>query len=225
MKFGIYSNRNRDIGYEVALKTARIIIDKGATPVFDELHVQPSDFNDSNLEGIEFGSFKECNLIISIGGDGTFLGVISDYRDLNKPFIGINKGSIGFLTQASEDTMDDAISRILGGKYSIIERIQLYAELYDKDGNLKGSDICLNDVAVLRGDKPHIVRLSLYIDGKMEGFVYGSRISDDTFDLMIEKANSEIDRNIKRILSNFKEENIWVFGKKSLELKTKTMKN
>ena len=176
MKFGIYSNRNRDIGYEVALKTARIIIDKGATPVFDELYVQPSDFNDSNLEGIEFGSFKECNLIISIGGDGTFLAVISKYRNFNKPFIGINKGSIGFLTEIEEDNIEDCIDRLVKENYRIINRVQLFAQLYNKDGRLKDEDICLNDVSVLRGATPHITKLTLSIDGEKVEKFYGDGI-------------------------------------------------
>lgn len=170
MRFGIHSNSNRDTDYKVAIELSKIIIDKGSTPVFTA-DCKNSDL--ASVPGIEFDSFENCDYIVSIGGDGTFLGVVSDYRELGIPFFGINKGSIGFLTQASEDTMADAIDRIIDGNYKIVSRIQLTAELYDKDGNLKGSDVCLNDVAVLRGDKPHIVKLALYIDGERVENFYG----------------------------------------------------
>ncbi len=170
MRFGIHSNPNRDIGYKVASELGNILDSRGATPVFRE---NLSDTVLSDIPGVDFGKFDDCDYIVSIGGDGTFLGVVSDYRDLGIPYVGINKGSIGFLTEISEHAIDDGIDRILNGNYKITERMQLKAELYDKNGNLKGHDICLNDVAVLRGDKPHIVRLGLMIDGQHVERFYG----------------------------------------------------
>ncbi|HAW16399.1 MAG TPA: hypothetical protein DCW41_06840 [Clostridiales bacterium] len=173
MRFGIYSNNSRDIGYEVARSLARILLDKGCTPVF------PESFSGTiirEVEGAEFGSFETCDIIVSIGGDGTFLSVISEYRELNIPFVGINKGSIGFLTEITQFPIEDQIDLIIDGKYDIIERTQLKCELYDNDGRLKASDVCLNDVSVLRGSRPHILKLSLFINGeKVENF-YGDGI-------------------------------------------------
>lgn len=173
MRFGIHSNSNRDIDYKVAKSLTRIILDKGSVPVFEE-NLADSDL--SEIEGVEFSDFKSCDFIISIGGDGTFLSVVSDYRDYGIPFIGINKGSIGFLAEISEYAIEEAIDRILSGNYKLTERMQLCAELYDKDGNLRDSDICLNDVAVLRGNKPHIVKLGLVIDGQKVERFYGDGI-------------------------------------------------
>ncbi|SMC34397.1 NAD+ kinase [Oscillospiraceae bacterium] len=170
MRFGIHSNKTRDLGYEVAQELASVMLSHGHVPVFRE-YMQDTALG--RMGGVEFGGFADCDIIFTIGGDGTFLGVISDYRELGVPFVGVNKGSIGFLTQISEDSMEDAITRITEGRYNIIERMQLSAELYDSQGNLKGHDVCLNDVAVLRGDKPHIVKLSLYIDHERVERFYG----------------------------------------------------
>jgi len=170
MRFGIHSNSNRDVGYRVAVALGNILYERGITPVFRET---VSDTILANIPGVEFGGFDNCDFIVSIGGDGTFLGVVSDYRELGIPYIGINKGSIGFLTEIAENAIDDGVDRLIEGKYKIVERMQLKAELYDKCGRLKGSDICLNDVAVLRGNKPHIVKLGLMIDGKHVERFYG----------------------------------------------------
>lgn len=173
MRFGIHSNSNRDIDYKVAIELSNILLSKGSVPVFEE-HLKDSVLSD--IDGIEFSDFRDCDFILSIGGDGTFLSVVSDYREYGIPFIGINKGSIGFLAEISEYSIDDAIDRILSGNYQIVERKQLLCELFDKEGKLKNSDICLNDVAVLRGSKPHIVKLGLVIDGQYVERFYGDGI-------------------------------------------------
>lgn len=170
MRFGIHSNNTRDIDYKIAQKLAAELDKRGSAAVFAE---DMADTVINTVPNVEFGSFDDCDMIVSIGGDGTFLSVIAQYRHLNKPFIGINKGSIGFLTEITEFGIEDALDRILEGKYKLTYRKQLTCELYDKDGNLKGSDICLNDIGVLRGAKPHIVRLCLYIDGERVEKFYG----------------------------------------------------
>ncbi|MBO4637932.1 MAG: NAD(+)/NADH kinase [Clostridiales bacterium] len=170
MRFGIHSNDTRDIGYKVAADLCRLLLDRGSVPVFEPEY---KDTTLSDIEGVEFGLFDDCDMILSIGGDGTFLSLIDTYRDLGLPFVAVNKGSIGFLTEMTEFTMEDGIDRILDGRYTIVSRMQLECELYDKDGNLKSKDICLNDCSVLRGSKPHIVKLSLFIDGERVENFYG----------------------------------------------------
>ncbi|MBQ4270750.1 MAG: NAD(+)/NADH kinase [Clostridiales bacterium] len=173
MRFGIYSNNSRDIGYEAAVSVSRMLMDKGCSVVF------PDSFSGTvikEVENVEFGSFEGCDMIISIGGDGTFLSVISEYRDLDIPFIGINKGSIGFLAEITEFPVDEKIDMVLNGEYEIMERFQLTCELYDRDGRLKATDVCLNDVSVLRGSRPHIVKLSLHINGERVEMFYGDGI-------------------------------------------------
>ena len=173
MRFGIHSNETRDIDYVTAIELSHFLIAHGSVPVFDDsMATTPL----SGIDGVEFGDFKDVDIIVSIGGDGTFLSVISKYRCLKKPFIGINKGSIGFLTEVSANDYKDAFVLILEGRYSLFKRMQLKAELFDKDGNLKCSDICLNDVSVLRGDKPHITRLTLYVDNERVEKFYGDGI-------------------------------------------------
>ena len=173
MRFGIHSNETRDVDYKTAIELTGLLVKLGSVPVFAE---RMKDTEVASVKGVEFGSFDDVDVIVSIGGDGTFLSVISKYRNLNKPFVGINKGSIGFLTEISADNIESAFKKIIDGDYSTIERMQLKAELYDRDGFLKNSDICLNDVSVLRGNKPHITRLTLYVDGERVEKFYGDGI-------------------------------------------------
>nr|MCR4689461.1 NAD(+)/NADH kinase [Saccharofermentans sp.] len=165
MNYGIVSNSNRDTGYEVAIKAAGIIMNAGGTVVMEKAL---EDTLSSKLPGVLFEDFANIDIktIISIGGDGTFLSVVAKYRELDAEFIGINKGSIGFLTEINIEDLAQDLTRLVAGDYHTISRTQLLVEVFDKDGNLKGEDVCLNDIMIVRGVKPHVTKLELYIDNQ-----------------------------------------------------------
>ena len=167
MNYGIHSNGSRDKNYDTAFKAAQIIAGAGHTPVFEK------DMADKcpklkEIQGVIFEDFSKLaiKMVISIGGDGTFLYVVSQYRDLDTEFVGINRGSIGFLTEIVVEDMEKDLDLLMSGKYTTIDRTQLICEVYSADGKLKGSGVCLNDITIVRGDKPHITKLQLEIDGE-----------------------------------------------------------
>ncbi|MBO7452067.1 MAG: NAD(+)/NADH kinase [Clostridiales bacterium] len=174
MRFGICSNISRDTDYLIANECAGIITELGGEVVFEKELKSKELINVK--EGIVFDSFVGCDVIISIGGDGTLLSVVSAYRDLDIPFIGINKGSIGFLTDIDVPKIYDSIKKIMNGEYEILERLQLCCEVYNKDNILKDKYICLNDCVVTRGAKLNIVKMDLFIDGQYVEKFYGDGI-------------------------------------------------
>ena len=168
MNFGICSNGSRDTGYETAIKTAKILIDLGATPVFETGMAEESPAL-KEITGVVFADFAETDIktIISIGGDGTFLSKVAQYRDLDVEFVGVNLGSIGFLNEILHEDLEKDLAKLVSGNYDTIDRTQLKCDVYDKDGVLKGSSVCLNDIIIVRGAKPHITTLVLSIDGQI----------------------------------------------------------
>lgn len=171
MNYGIVSNGTRDVGYVTAVRAAEVILGSGNTPVFEKELEGKFDAP----AGSVFAGFDTLDIktIISIGGDGTFLSVVTKYRDLDTEFIGINKGSIGFLTEINEDTLETDLTKLTSGDYSTLERSQLYCEVKSKNGAFKGSAVCLNDIIIVRGAKPHITKLELFIDGQRVERFYG----------------------------------------------------
>ena len=168
MNYGICSNGSRDTGYETAVRVAQIIADLGGTPVFepgmDEACPALKD-----ISGVIFADFSKTELkaIISIGGDGTFLSKVAQYRDLDVEFVGVNLGSIGFLNEILHEDLEKDLAKLVSGDYDTIDRTQLKCDVYNKDGELKGSSVCLNDIIIVRGAKPHITTLILSIDGQI----------------------------------------------------------
>ena len=168
MNYGICSNGSRDTGYETAVKTAQILSGLGAVPVF-EPGMDETCPKLKEVPGVVFEDFSKTDLkaIISIGGDGTFLSKVAKYRDLDTEFVGINLGSIGFLNEIMSESIEQDLAQLVSGDYDTIDRTQLICEVFDKDGNLKGTSVCLNDIIIVRGAKPHITTLVLSIDGQI----------------------------------------------------------
>ena len=168
MNYGICSNGSRDTGYKTAIKTAQILSDLGATPVF-ELGMDEECPDLKNVPGVVFEDYSKTDIktIISIGGDGTFLSKVAKYRDLDTEFVGINLGSIGFLNEIHNEDLAEDLAQLVSGNYDTIDRTQLMCEVYSKDGALKGTSVCLNDIIIVRGAKPHITTLVLSIDGQI----------------------------------------------------------
>ena len=168
MNYGICSNGSRDTGYETAVKVAEIISATGNTPVF-ETGMDEECPKLKDVPGIVFEDFSKTSIktIISIGGDGTFLSKVAKYRDLDTEFVGVNLGSIGFLNEIVSDELEDDLKQLVSGDYQTIDRTQLKCDVYNKDGALKGSSVCLNDIIIVRGAKPHITTLVLSIDGQI----------------------------------------------------------
>ena len=168
MNYGICSNGSRDTGYETAIKTAGIISRLGAVPVFEPGMDEECPAL-KEIPGIIFEDFSKIDLktIISIGGDGTFLSKVAKYRELDTEFVGVNLGSIGFLNEILYDDLEKDLEQLINGNYDTIDRMQLKCDVYNKDGVLKGSSVCLNDIIIVRGAKPHITTLVLSIDGQI----------------------------------------------------------
>ncbi len=114
-----------------------------------------------------FSSFKnlpDCEMLFSIGGDGTFLEAVSMVRDRNIPMVGINSGRLGFLADIAMDDLPEAIHEILKGKYTI-RQLELLSLTSDKScfGNI---NFALNELAIHKQDTASMITVHAYIDGE-----------------------------------------------------------
>jgi len=171
MIFGIVSNIDKDINFTFARHAAACIADKGSTSIVDISYLNTALGDDPN---VRISNYDDCDLLFSIGGDGTFLSAVHHHYAKDIPIIGVNLGSIGFLTEIQPDQFEDALDRILLGNYTIQNRIQLEVVVKDKDGMEKGRGLCLNDAVIARGFLLHVLTVDLLIDGD-----YVERLSGD----------------------------------------------
>ena len=93
--------------------------------------------------------YKECDVIIAIGGDGTILSIAQNASLSDVPILGINLGRLGFLADIEIDDIDDLIDKLLNEDYTIEERMMLQAKVTKPDE--KRNFYAVIDVTVTRG--------------------------------------------------------------------------
>lgn len=114
---------------------------------------------------------RRCDLVIALGGDGTFLSVARKVAPFRVPLIGVNQGHLGFLTQVPREQMISEISGMLTGKYRPEERILVETALL-RDGQPISNSLALNDVVISRGGAGQMIEFEVFID---QEFVYTQR--------------------------------------------------
>ncbi len=107
--------------------------------------------------------YHRVDLFVALGGDGTLLRLVRDLRGKMKPVMGINFGSLGFLTCFGGPEYAVAAKALAMGDYRVDERTMLEASI-ERENKTIYSQIGLNDVVVTRGERSRLVRLDLFID-------------------------------------------------------------
>ena len=112
-----------------------------------------------------------CDLVIVVGGDGSMLGAARALCKSSIPVLGVNRGSLGFLTDISPDEIESRVAEVLDGKFVREERFLLDAILVRGEKEIANAD-AMNEVVIHRGSSLRMIEFGLYIDGQ---FVYSQR--------------------------------------------------
>jgi NAD+ kinase len=106
-----------------------------------------------------------CDLIVVLGGDGTLIGMAGRIADagVDVPILGVNFGSLGFLTEITLDELYDSLASVLDGTARIDERMMLRSVTM-RQGTPFSDKLALNDVVITKGALSRIIELSVEID-------------------------------------------------------------
>ena len=133
-------------------------------------------FNIEDIPIIARRSIRDTDVIIVIGGDGSLLSAARSLVDFEVPVLGVNRGHLGLLTDVSPNTLDDALNKIVTGKYTTEERMMLDVRVYrrDEDGaeELVGQSLAMNETVVHSGILAHMIVCRVLINGR---FMYSLR--------------------------------------------------
>jgi len=102
------------------------------------------------------------DFVITLGGDGTILSVVTLIKDLEIPIVGINLGRLGFLASIEQSRISEAIDQIVNGHYTISERSML--SLQTDPVLFPENNFALNDFTLLKRDNSAMVVIHAYID-------------------------------------------------------------
>jgi len=106
---------------------------------------------------------RTCDLLLVLGGDGTILQVLHEVCDDFRPILGINLGTLGFLTCVGAAAWRDAIDAIATNTYCVSERTLLDVEVL-REGESFGRYIALNDAVISRGELSRLIKLNVTVD-------------------------------------------------------------
>jgi NAD+ kinase len=102
------------------------------------------------------------DLVLSVGGDGTFLETVLKVKDLGIAIAGVNTGRMGFLANISAEEISKSIGMLCHGEYEIVERSLL--EIIEPAGIFSGnSSSALNEIPSQKGDFS-LVTINVYVD-------------------------------------------------------------
>lgn len=148
-KIGIYSNQDKDPEGKYLAETRRVI--KDTLP-----DVQVYEVTDWVCpEGLD--------LLLVLGGDGTFLSAARLAYGNDLPLLGVNIGNLGFLTGTDLKELRSSLLQIEEGRYTIEDRMMLESILVTESGERK-SFVALNDVVVHKGALGNIIHFELHVD-------------------------------------------------------------
>lgn len=164
-KFCVVTNSYKDKQLKIANEISDYIYKNGGTCIIiDNVDSNTGDFKILSVQDVP----EDIECVISIGGDGTLLHAAKDFIDLDAVFVGVNKGTLGFLAEISPDEIKIALDKLLNNQFQIESRMMLRGEVR-RSGTIVYSSIVLNDIVIHRGDDLAITDYEVMVNGDMLG--------------------------------------------------------
>jgi len=110
---------------------------------------------------------REVDMVLVLGGDGTLLGMAGriGQAGVNIPILGVNFGSLGFLTEVTLPELYSSLEAVCAGTAEVEERMMLRVRVSRGDETL-ADRVVLNDVVVTQGALSRVIDVSLSVDGE-----------------------------------------------------------
>ena len=125
--------------------------------------------------GIEFGRLcKECDILVTLGGDGTLISAVRRSFDYDIPVLGVYAGNLGFLADVSVDELEEFVGNMLNKHCRIDERSVLEATIV-KNGE-KISIHAFNDIVLTRPSISNMISIETLVDGKAFNIYHGDGV-------------------------------------------------
>lgn len=109
------------------------------------------------------GCAEGAELVIVLGGDGTFLRAAELARPAGTPMLGVNLGHVGFLAQVEPDDLDSTVGAIVDRSYTVEERVTVEAEVV-LDGATASRAWALNEASLERINRERMLEIAVAVD-------------------------------------------------------------
>ncbi|MGE0216858.1 NAD kinase [Mycolicibacterium sp.] len=167
----------REEATEVARRVEKVLSDNGialrvlSAEAVDRgpVHLAPDDMRALGVEievvDTDPRAAEGCELVLVLGGDGTFLRAADLARNVQIPVLGVNLGRIGFLAEAEADSIDTVLEHVIKRDYRVEERMTLDVSVR-AGGELLQRGWALNEASLEKGPRLGVLGVVVEIDGR-----------------------------------------------------------
>jgi len=114
----------------------------------------------------EVGLDRSFEMFVSFGGDGTILRAITYIRDLGIPIVGVNTGTLGFLSTLKKEEVRRVVTEFVSGAYSIVERSLVEVNADFDIPEFRDMNYALNEVSVSRKDTTSMITVETHLNNE-----------------------------------------------------------
>lgn len=133
------------------------------------LHLAPDDMRELGVEidvvDPDSNAAEGCELVLVLGGDGSFLRAAELARAADIPVLGVNLGRIGFLAEAEADHIDRVLDHIIARDYRVEDRMTLDV-MVRANGAIIDSGWALNEASMEKGPRLGVLGVVVEVDGR-----------------------------------------------------------
>lgn len=158
--FLIYTNRNKDRNLEMTERIRSYLEEKGQKV---SVRVKEADWKVRSCEEAEeITADADCMLVL--GGDGTVLQAARETKKNHIPIVGVNLGTLGYMTEIEPVGIEEALDKLISGEYEQESRMMLNGKVILKDRVEEGW--ALNDIVISRRGSLQIIQFNIYVNGQ-----------------------------------------------------------
>ena len=161
-KFAVIPNLTKKNSEKVAYAVCERLFQLGADVFL------PEEIK-GEFDGLEKAAFlpdsdiiKACSAIIAVGGDGTILRCAKEAAKYNKPVLGINAGTLGYMAGLEKHELA-LLEKLISGEFKIDKRMMLKVTI-DAGNKFNGTYYAINDAVFSRGSQLKMIKTKVYCD-------------------------------------------------------------
>lgn len=164
--FLIYTNTHKDKNLSTTGHIREYLETKGqrVTVWADESRWREKQGTDDREDVLQAVS-GDVDCMVVLGGDGTVLQAARDARRLNVPIIGVNLGTLGYMTEIEPEGLEEALDRLIAGDYQQESRMMLKGTAFLPEGRTE-EGWALNDIVISRSGSLQIIKFNIYVNGQ-----------------------------------------------------------
>lgn len=179
MLIGIYTNLHKDVGCEVTRRIVGCLTKSGIA-----FCVIKDAADILNIPGVSKRELLQSStIILTVGGDGTILGVIAEAARRGTEILGVNLGNLGFLSEIEVSELEESLKLIAAGKYFTESRTMLTVTASGK------TFYSLNEAVLSRTDDSRMIDIGVYADSyfmdnyRADGFIVSTPTGSTAYSL------------------------------------------